>query len=294
MMGTQPPLTEQLTFKRILSITKPGIIFGNTVTLCGGFFLASTQGIAWLTLLITIVGMALVIACGCIINNIIDQDIDRLMERTRNRILVQKQVSQGWAALCGIVAGIAGMAVLYYLVNPLTASMALVGLVIYVAFYTLWLKRRSIHGTAMGGIAGAMPPVVGYCAVANHLDWGALAVFLILFFWQMPHFFAIAIYRLSDYSAACIPVLPAIKGTRYTKVSMLLYLILFFVVSLLPTILGYTGYIYAAIAALLSLRWLYITIRGMRAEDERAWARRVFLFSIIVITVLSLAMAIKI
>jgi len=293
MMSMMPPLTPKLTLKRLLSITKPGIIFGNTVTLCGGFFLASTQNIDWFTLLISIVGMALVITCGCIINNIIDQDIDCLMERTRNRILVKKQIAPRWAALFGIVAGIAGMAILYYLINPLTASMALIGLVVYVAFYTLWLKRSSIHGTAMGGIAGAMPPVVGYCAAANHLDWCTLAVFLILFLWQMPHFFAIAIYRLSDYSAACIPVLPAIKGTRYTKISMVVYLVLFLVISLLPTFLGYAGYVYAATATALNVRWLYITVRGIHDKDERAWARRVFLFSIVVITILSLAMAIK-
>ena len=293
-MSTQPSLQNKMTLKRLLSITKPGIIFGNTVTLCGGFFLASPHGIVWLALPVSIVGMALVIACGCIINNIIDQDIDQLMERTRNRVLMKKQISPIWAALWGSIAGIVGLAILYYLVNPLTAAMALIGLVVYVAFYTVWLKRHSIHGTAMGGIAGAMPPVVGYCAVANHLDWGALAVFLILFFWRMPHFFAIAIYRLSDYSAACIPVLPAIKGTRYTKISMIVYLILFLIASLLPTLLGYTGYIYTAIALGLSLRWLYIAVSGMREQDERAWARRVFLFSIIVITVLSLAMVIKV
>ena len=278
---------------KLLSVAKPGIIFGNLVTLCGGFFLATRGHFDGLLLLSCMLGMALIIACGCIINNIIDRDIDHIMTRTKKRLLVTGEISVSFAAVLAGITGFSGVAVIYYTTNLLTLTMALTGLFVYVLVYSLWFKRKSVFGTLIGGIAGAMPPVVGYCAVTNRFDLGAVLLFLILFLWQMPHFYAIAICRLSDYSAACIPVLPAIKGTKHTKVSMLLYVIAFAIVAVLPSVFGYAGYIYGVVALGCGLGWLLTAIKGFRCDDERRWARKMFFFSIIVITVLSMAMLIK-
>ena len=278
---------------RLLSVTKPGIIFGNTITCLGGFLLATRDSFHVWLLLCTLVGMGLVIACGCIINNLIDRDIDKLMKRTQNRVLVKGLMSAKLAVFYAILSSVLGFVILYWQTNPLTTLVALIGLIAYVGVYTLWLKRSSVYGTAMGGIAGAVPPVVGYCAVTNQFDWGAVSLFLILFFWQMSHFYAIAIYRLQDYTDAAIPVLPVKRNVGYTKVSILIYLVLFVIAAISPTLLGYAGWAYGTIALILSLIWLGLGIHGFKRLDSRLWARRLFAFSILLITLLSLAMIIK-
>ncbi len=278
-----------------ISITKPGIIFGNTVTLMGGFFMGSQGSMNFLLLLAAIVGMALVIAAGCIFNNYIDRDIDRLMKRTQDRVLAQDRMPVIMAMIYGAVLGTLGFVTLYLFTNVLTVMVALVGLIFYVPVYSLYLKRKSIYGTLVGGVAGAIPPVVGYAAVTDRFDLGALLLFLILFLWQVPHFYAITIYRLNDYKNACIPVLPVVNhNITYTKWSMLVYACAFALAAILPSLLHYTGMVYFIVALALSLTWVGLIIKGFRAKNNSLWARRVFLFSIIVITVLSMMMAVKI
>ncbi len=275
---------------RFISITKPGIIFGNTVTVCGGFFLASHLHLNLLLLLITVIGMALIIASGCVFNNVIDRDIDQLMERTQKRPIAQGLISPRIALLYGTVLGIAGMLVLYFGVNPLALSAALLGWFVYVVLYSLALKRRSPFGTLIGGIAGAVPPVVGYLAVTNAFNLGAILLFLILFFWQMPHFYAITIYRLKDFAAAKLPVLPIQKGIPHTKCAIMVYIPVFTLAAVSPAVFGYAGYFYCAGAFLLGLIWFILGIKGFKTQADRPWARKMFLFSILNITVLSILM----
>ena len=248
---------------------------------------------AWL-LLATVLGISLIIASGCVINNYIDRDIDQLMERTKNRLTAKGLVSGRFIAAYALSLGLLGAGILYFFTNILTLFIALVGLFFYVVIYTLWLKRNSIYGTLVGGVSGVVPPVVGYCAVTGQFDMGAFLLFLILFTWQIPHSYAIAIYRLDDYARANIPVLPVVKGIPYTKPSMLIYLIAFALAAISPGLFNYVGNVYLAIASLLGLAWLYIGIQGVKTTDDKAWARKMFLFSIIVITVLCLVMWVKI
>lgn len=278
---------------RFFSVTKPGIIFGNIVTICGGFFLGSQYTINFWLLLSTLIGMSLVIASGCVLNNYIDRDIDRVMERTKNRVLVLGLMSGRTAILYAIILGIAGFAILYFTTNLLALSLAILGVVFYLIFYTLCLKRTSTYGTLIGGISGAVPPAVGYCAATNTFDAGAIIVFLILFLWQMPHFYAIAIYRLNDYKAAGIPILPLKKGIHYTKISMLLYIAAFLIVSVMPSVFGYTGMIYFAVALCLGLLWLGWGLLGLKSKEDTSWARQMFIISLIVITLLSFMMVVK-
>lgn len=278
---------------KFLSITKPGIIFGNIITLAGGFFLASQGDIHLSLLFITMLCMALIIAGGCVFNNYIDQDIDKLMERTKDRVLPRGLISDKIAILYACSLATLGLIILWFTTNPLTTGIALLGLVFYAVIYTLFLKRTSIYGTIIGGVAGAVPPVVGYCAVTNHFNMGALLLFIMLFAWQIPHFYAISIYRLDDFKAAGIPILPLKKNILHTKISMLLYILVFMIAAVMPILYGYVGVTYFLMTIFLSLTWFLLGLLGINTKDDAKWSRQMFLFSILVITVLSLMMAVS-
>lgn len=278
--------------KQYLNLAKPGIVFGNLISVTGGFFLAS-RGDADLTLfLATALGVALVIASGCVFNNYIDRDIDQKMERTRNRVLAQGLVSPAHAIVYACVLGVAGVAVLYAASNTLAVMLVLMGFMVYVGLYSLWLKRGSVYGTLVGSLSGAAPPVVGYCAVSNEFDAGAAILLLIFSLWQMPHSYAIAIFRFNDYQAANIPVLPVIKGISAAKRQIVLYIAAFVVATLMLTLSGYAGYSYFVVAALSGAYWLWMGVSGYKAVDDTVWARKLFTFSIVTITMLSVMMSV--
>ena len=278
--------------KNFISITKPGIIFGNLITVAGGFFLASAGNAKLFLLLITLTGISLIIAAGCVFNNIIDRDIDQIMERTKERVMVKGLLSNRVAFAYGLVLAVVGSVLLWVYANFLTVAVALIGLFFYVVVYTLGFKRKSVHGTLIGSISGAIPPVVGYCAVTNQLDAGAFILFLMLSIWQMPHSFAIAIFRFNDYMSADIPVLPVKRGIYNAKVNMLLYVCFFTIAASLLTVFGYTGFYYLAASLAIGLWWVRLAIRGFKAENDKVWARKMFGFSIITITVLSIMMSV--
>ncbi|WP_417660152.1 heme o synthase [Pseudomonas sp.] len=281
-----------MKFKRYLLITKPGIIFGNLIAVAGGYFLAAQGHIDLKLLLSTVIGLSLVVASGCVLNNCIDRDIDQHMQRTRDRVLVTGKISLKAALAHGVVLGIAGFSLLWFETTALATELAAIGFVIYVGFYSLWLKRTSEYGTLVGSLSGAMPPVVGYCAVTGQFDTGAALLLLIFCLWQMPHSYAIAIFRLNDYKAAGIPVLPVKRGIDVTKLQIVLYILAFTGASLLLTLTGFAGYGYLLVALLVSAWWLVIALSGYRAVDDRLWARKLFAFSIVTISALSLMMSI--
>jgi protoheme IX farnesyltransferase len=243
--------------------------------------------------LVTLIGLSFVIASACVFNNYIDRGIDEKMARTKNRALVRKLISPRSAIIYGTILGLIGTLILFLYTNPLATFLALTGFFFYVVVYGIW-KRRSVYGTLVGSISGAVPPVVGYCAVSNNFDIGAIIFFIILVLWQMPHFYAIAIYRRNDYAEASIPVLPVKKGIYTTKMHMLLYIAAFIVASIALTIFGLTGYVYLVVMSLLGLKWLLLCTEGFRAEDDDLWARKMFKFSLIVITLLCLMIAVDV
>lgn len=277
--------------KAYYRLTKPGIIYGNAITALAGFFLASKGHVDFFLLLSMIIGLSLVIASACVFNNYIDRSIDEKMARTKNRALVKKLIPARNALIYAMILGIVGFSLLAVFTTLLATAVAFVGFFFYVVLYSIG-KRRSVHGTIVGSVSGAVPPVVGYCAVSNQLDTGAIILFFILVFWQMPHFYAIAIARMKDYAQATIPVLPVKKGILATKIQMLLYIVGLLFVCILLTVFGYTGYIYLAVAIVLNLIWLIIAIQGFQASDNLKWARKMFLFSLIFITILSLMISV--
>lgn len=273
------------------TLTKPGIIYGNVVTAAGGFALASKGVYNFALMIATLLGLSLIIASACVFNNYIDRDMDQKMGRTKDRALAKGLISAQNAILFAIALAVAGISILSLYVSPLALSIALIGFLIYVVFYSL-IKYRSVHATLIGSFAGAVPPVVGYCAVSNTFDLGAVILFAILVLWQMPHFFAIAMYRIKDYTAAAIPVLPIKSGIKATKIQMLLYIIGLIIAATLLTIFGYTGYIYLSVAIPLGFAWLWLCIQGFKAPDDTVWARKMFIFSLVVITFLSAIIAV--
>ncbi len=215
-------------------------------------------------------------------NNYIDRDIDRLMARTKNRALVKGDITVKNAMIFGTCLGLIGIIFLALYTNILTLSLALFGGFAYVVLYS-WAKRNSVHGASIGSLSGAIPPVVGYCAVSNNFDFGAILLFLILCLWQMPHFYAIAIYRLDEYSNASIPTMPEKKGVRTTKLHMLFYVIAFIVVAPLLSVYGYTGLPYFVVSICMGFVWLWFCIKGLRTDDNKLWARKMFYLSLIIL-----------
>ena len=275
--------------KKYLFLTKPGILFGNFVTTLGGYFLATQGSIDLLLLFITLLGTTLVVASGCVVNNVIDQDIDHKMQRTRNRALVKKTIKPSIALVFALVLGVLGFALLWYQVNAYAVLFALIGFVVYVVFYSLWTKRTTIHQTVVGSISGASPPVIGYVAVAEQFDVAALLIFIGYALWQMPHSWAIAIYRFDDYKNAGVPILPVARSVLRTKIESLIYVVLFTICMNLLFVFGYTHWFYLVILNALCIYWLYLSVIGFKAENDQIWAKRYFLFSVTLITVLSIS-----
>lgn len=273
-------------------LTKPGIIMGNLITVVAGFALASKGSFNGKLFVVTLLGLGMVIASACVCNNYIDRFIDAKMERTKGRALAQGSISGKKALVFAMILGAVGSFILGKYANLMALTIALVGFAVYVGLYSL-VKVHTRHATLIGSVAGAVPPVIGYCAAGSRLDTGALVLFSLLVLWQMPHFFSIAVYRLQDYAAASIPVLPLTRGMHVTKVQMVLYILAFTGAALLLVPLGYAGYTYLGIAATCSAVWLYLCLRGFKTADDVRWAKQMFRFSLVVITALCLTLSLE-
>ncbi|NBC69803.1 protoheme IX farnesyltransferase [Paenibacillus sacheonensis] len=277
--------------KDYVALTKPNIIRLNAIAAFGGFWVASKwDNIDWLLLLYMLIGSALTMASACVINNYWDRELDKKMERTKNRALPTKRLNPNAVLVYGIVLGIIGLAVLFALVNPLTGWLGLLGFFVYVVIYTMWLKRTSTWSTSIGGISGAMPPVIGYCAVTGVVDEGAWILFALLFLWQPAHFWSLAIRRVEEYRAAGFPLLPVVKGIPRTKLQMLPYIVLLIPTGILMFTYDYVGYTYLIISLICGIVWLVHTCMGIRAADTTKWARTNFLISINYLMVVFLVM----
>lgn len=279
------------TIKTYYALTKPGIIYSNVLAAVAGFLLASRGDIHFETLLGTIFGVAFVIAAACVFNNYLDRSIDKNMARTKNRALVTGRVSGLSALIYASVLTVLGFGILALTTNVLTVSIGIAAIIFYVVLYGV-SKRWSVHGTVVGSISGALPPVAGYTAVTNNLDTAALLLGLIWVFWQMPHFYAIAMYRRKDYADAGIPVLPVKKGMAAAKRQIILYVIAFTFASLLMTTVGYTGWTYFIVIGIVSLGWVRLGFTGLSKGDDSKWARKMFFYSLVVMLVLCLMLSV--
>lgn len=268
-------------------LTKPGVTYGNVITVAAGFLLAAGYFNRFDPSLFvaTTLGMTLVIASACVLNNFLDQDIDRIMQRTKTRGVASGEVPGRNAVIFSGVLGFCGLATLLLATNWLVVGIGVTGFIIYVWLYGALSKRLSIHGTLVGSISGAMPILAGYCAVSGTIDAGAILVFLVLFFWQFPEFYSIAIYRRSEYKKAGIPVMPVVVGIKNTVAQIFIYTTLFVTSTLLLTYFSYTGYTYFVVMALFGAYWIWLAAKGFKTKKSYAWARQMFRFSLIILIV---------
>jgi protoheme IX farnesyltransferase len=274
-----------------IQLAKPGIIMGNDIPAVAAFFLAARgQAISFGGLAAMLIGLSLVIASACITNNYLDRGIDAKMARTRKRATATGRVSARQVGVLAAVPLVLGTFVLL-LANLLAAVLGLAGWFLYVVVYGVG-KRQSEYGTLIGSLSGAVPPLVGYAAAAGRLDGAALVLFVILVLWQMPHFYAIAIYRAGEYQAAELPVWPLRRGVGDTKNQILGYATAFTLAVLALWALGYTGWLYLVVAAGLAGRWLWLGWQGRTAPSDEAWARRVFGWSLVTMTGLCAAIVV--
>jgi heme o synthase len=272
-------------------LTKPGIIYGNLLTAVAGYLLGSQWHLHYSVFVGLAVGTSLVIAAACVCNNCLDRGIDAKMQRTRKRALVSGEIKVWQALVYATALGVIGVVALARYTNNLTLTVGLIAFVDYVALYG-WSKRHSVHGTLVGSISGSAPIVAGYTAATNRFDTGALLLFLILTAWQMPHFYAISLYRFKDYQTAGLPVLPVARSKRQARLQIMGYIVAFTAAVLLLTVFGYTGYIYAVVMAGLGGAWFWRGWQGWRKYDSATWGKRMFLFSLIVIMSVSVMTAV--
>lgn len=280
-----------MTIKHYLNVIKPNIVIGNATSSIGGFFMASPQNHINISLFVKmIIGISLITAASCIFNNIIDRDIDAIMSRTMNRILAKKQTTTlciQMNILLATILIICGFYCLSITQNMLLVYLTAVGVFIYIGIYSLWMKRNSIYSIIIGSLAGSIPPVLGYCTVTHTIDIGAIILFIMFSLWQIPHSYAIIISTLKDYEMASIPTFPGKKGIYTTICHMLVYIIGFSITTTFLTITKYTGYTFLLITTSINLLWIYIGLQGFKYISNHGnitlWAKKIFLFSIIVI-----------
>jgi protoheme IX farnesyltransferase len=272
--------TSALAWQDYLALCKLKVVSLIVFTAVVGMFLATPTMVPWDILIFGTIGIGLAACSAAAINHVVDHRIDSIMARTNRRPLPKGRVSLLNAIIFAWFLGTVSMGVLAFLVNPLTAGLTALSLIGYGFIYSMYLKRATPQNIVIGGAAGAAPPVLGWTAVTGTLDPNSLLLFLIIFAWTPPHFWALAIYRREDYAAVNIPMLPVTHGVKFTRLHILLYTIVLFIVSLLPYLVGMSGFFYLVGAVLLGGGFLYYAIR-MQFDHADRLAMQTFSFSII-------------
>lgn len=279
---TNEVITEvtQATWRDYYEITKPRVVALLVLTALVGMCLSVPGVIPWQKLIPAMVGIGFLSSAAAAINHIVDERIDSVMGRTYNRPVATGRLTAKKARIFASMLAISGFIILYTLINPLTAWLTFAGLVGYSFIYTMYLKRATPQNITIGGLAGAIPPLLGWTAMTGEVHPHALLLVLLIFTWTPPHFWALAIHRKDDYAKVNIPMLPVTHGVNFTKTQILLYTILLFVVCLLPYLVGMSNWLYLIGAVVLNLVFfVYAWKLKFNAEDETAMDT--FKFSII-------------
>lgn len=273
--ATRPGVRSTVT--RYYSLTKPGVLYGNVLTTLAGYLLAAPLfGFSWTAFVAVVVGSTFVIASACVLNNVLDRDIDTLMRRTSTRATVTGAINGVRATVFSIVLGVLGVAILTVWTNWTVVVTGVGGFIVYVWLYGALSKRRSVHGTLVGSVSGAAPILGGYLAASGRLDIAAVAVFLMMFFWQMPEFYSIAIYRRDEYARAGVPVITVVRSVRRAVWEILIYTVLFVAASLLLPAFGYVHVTYTVVMGGLGIAWIVLAVAGLVTKDVERWSHRMF------------------
>ena len=261
-------------------LTKPRVVMLIVFTAIVGMFVSVPGWPGIMPIVFGTLGIGLASSSAAVYNHVLDARIDIQMMRTRGRPLPQGKLTEKSALAFATILCVISMIILTLLVNPLTAILTFVSLIGYAVVYTAWLKRATPQNIVIGGAAGAAPPVLGWTAVTNQVEAGALLMFLIVFVWTPPHFWALAIARKEEYAKVDIPMLPVTHGEAYTRLNILLYTILLVLVTILPYLIGMSGIIYLISAMALDAVFLYYAIQMYRVPDDIELPMKTFKFSI--------------
>ena len=261
-------------------LTKPRVVMLIVFTAVVGMFLAVPAIPDLRQLTLGTIGIAMAASSAAVFNHVLDARIDILMMRTRGRPLPQGKLTEKSALVFASILCISSMIILWFLVNPLTAILTFFSLSGYAVIYTVWLKRATSQNIVIGGAAGAAPPILGWTTITNEISTEPLLLFLIIFVWTPPHFWALAIARLEEYRKVEIPMLPVTHGVPYTRLNILLYSILLLIVTVMPYVIGMSGLIYLIVATGLGLYFLYYAIRMYREHRNEELPMQMFWYSI--------------
>ena len=277
--------------KNYYELCKPNVVLMMLLCALVGIILASDTLLPLIEILVPLVGIGLCSGSAAAINQIIDREADAEMARTDKRPIPQGEISVTNASIFAFVIGLLGVLILVYFVNSLTAILTIFALGGYAFIYTIFLKRATPQNIVIGGLAGAAPPLLGWASVTNTIEPNALILVLIIFIWTPPHFWALAIYRKDDYAKQSIPMLPVTHGVAFTKLQIVLYTIILFLVSLFPYIVLMSGTIYLTSAIILSSLFLFYSIRLYLSDDDK-YAMQTFWYSIYYIFLIFIALII--
>ncbi len=277
--------TRSITWRRYYDLTKPKVVALILFTALVGMLLASPGMVPWQPLVFGLLGIGLASAAGAALNHVVDQRIDAVMERTRDRPLPAGDMDTPHALVFALTLAGVSVLLLGTLVNPLTALLTFSAFIGYAVIYTMYLKRRTPQNIVWGGLAGAAPPLLGWTAVTGEVHTNALLLLLLIFVWTPPHFWALAIKRREEYARAGIPMLPVTHGVAFTKLQVLIYSLMLLAVSLLPFINRMSGLLYLAGALVLGIGFVFQALRLWRSDDDR-YAMRTFGYSILYLTAL--------
>ncbi len=261
-------------------ITKPKVVALLVLTALVGMSLSVPGAIPWQVLLPAMLGIGLLSSAAAAVNHIVDERIDAVMGRTHNRPIPNGSITSKKAIIFALSLAVIGFVMLYALVNPLTAWLTFAGLVGYSVVYTMYLKRATPQNITIGGLAGAIPPLLGWTAMTNEIHPNALLLVLLIFTWTPPHFWALAIHRKNDYAKVNIPMLPVTHGIDFTKTQILLYTVLLFIVGLLPYLVGMSSWIYLIGSVALNIGFFCYAWKLKFNADENT-AMDTFKFSIV-------------
>jgi len=275
------------TFNDYYELCKPRVVMLIVFTAVIGMFMAvpTPQDLPLIETIFGTLGIGLAAASAAAINQIVEQKFDAEMSRTEDRPLITGGINQKQALTFAIVVGVIAMVMLVILVNPLTAGLTFLSLIGYAFIYTLYLKHATPQNIVIGGAAGAAPPMLGWAAVTNSVTVDAMILFLIIFIWTPPHFWALAIAKKDDYAKVGIPMLPVTHGVKFTRLQVLLYTILLLVVTVLPFLSGMSGVLYLIAAVILGGIFLYYAIR-MQDASLKGMPMKTFGYSILYLMLL--------
>ena len=280
-------------FKKYYELTKPGIIYGNLLTLVAGFLLGSKGNLDLFLFAITVLGAYLIIASACVFNNIIDAKIDRKMKRTSNRALAKGEIKIENAISLAAFSGLIGFFMLIIFTNIYVVAAGILAVLTYLFPYS-YFKRRSWFGTAVGTVPGAMPIAAGYLAVSASVNTTVIFLFLIMIFWQIPHFYALGIFRMKDYKMASLPILPVSKGIGETKLHIFIFTFLYLLTVFIFSLMGDTGLIFLIVMNMLTFYWFFLAMDGFSAKNDIEWAKSMFKYSLFLLTAFCLLLSLEV